>query len=212
MQSNRISGFSYKFSNFSNQPSKRQGKKYQTRMFKSFSKSIDNNPRLSKATRQAKCLNSSSIPCTAALSISPSSQKTKLGQTRELRSPSNLVTSSSRRTEMVARSSSSMEWESSTSLVLSSLAFDLWQWCLERSITVLAQHLPGCLNITPDYESWANPDYSDWQLDPLVFQQLNKKWGPVVIDLFATRLSQLPKFVSCKPDPVAEAVDAFTLD
>ena len=54
---------------------KRQGKKYQTRMFKSFSKSIDNSPRVSKATRQTKCLNSSSIPCTAALSISPSSQK-----------------------------------------------------------------------------------------------------------------------------------------
>ena len=110
---NRISGFSYKFSHFSNQPFKRQGKKYQTRMFKSFSKSINNSPRVSKATRQTKCLNSSSIPRTAALSISPSSQKTKLGQTRELRSPSNLVTSSSKRTEMVARSSSSMEWESS---------------------------------------------------------------------------------------------------
>ena len=54
----------------------------------------------------------------------------------------------------------------STSLVLSSLAFDLWQWCLERSITVTAQHLPvpGCLNVTADYESRANPDSSDWQL------------------------------------------------
>ena len=62
----------------------------------------------------------------------------------------------------------------STSLVLSSLALDLWQWCLERSITVMAQPLPGCLNVTADYESRANPDSSDWQLDPSVFQQLKK--------------------------------------
>lgn len=31
------------------------------------------------------------------------------------------------------------------SLVLSGLAFDLWQWCLERSIRVEAYHLPGRL-------------------------------------------------------------------
>ena len=44
------------------------------------------------------------------------------------------------------------------SLVLSSLVFNHWQWCLKRSITVAAQHLPGCLNVTADYESRANPD------------------------------------------------------
>jgi hypothetical protein len=101
----------------------------------------------------------------------------------------------------------------STSLVLSSLAFDLWQWCLERSITVEAHHLPGRLNTVADYESRAGPDSSDWQLDPVVFQKINSKWGPFAVDLFATRLTaQLPRFVSWKPDPVAEAVDAFTLD
>ena len=100
-----------------------------------------------------------------------------------------------------------------TSLVLSSLAFDLWQWCLERSITVEAHHLPGRLNIVADFESRAHPDTSDWQLDPSIFQGINNKWGPFTIDLFASRLTaQLPRFVSWKPDPEAEAVDAFTLD
>jgi hypothetical protein len=99
----------------------------------------------------------------------------------------------------------------STSLVLSSLAFDLWQWCLERSITVEANHLPGRLNTVADYESRAGPDSSDWQLDPVVFQKIGSKWGPFAVDLFATRLTaQLLRFVSWKPDPVAE--DAFTLD
>ena len=100
-----------------------------------------------------------------------------------------------------------------TSLVLSSLAFDLWQWCLEQSITVEAHHLPGRLNIVADFESRARPDTSDWQLDPSIFQGINNKWGPFTIDLFASRLTaQLPRFVSWKPDPEAEAVDAFTLD
>ena len=82
---------------------------------------------------------------------------------------------------------------------------------VEWSITVEAHHLPGRLNIVADFESQAHPDTSDWQLDPSIFQVI--KWGPFTIDLFASRLTaQLPRFVSWKPDPEAEAVDAFTLD
>ena len=99
------------------------------------------------------------------------------------------------------------------SLALSSLAFDLWQWCLERSITVKAHHLPGRLNILADFESRAHPDSSDWQLEPSIFQGINNKWAPFTIDLFASRLkTQLPRFVSWKPDPESDAVDVFTLD
>ena len=83
--------------------------------------------------------------------------------------------------------------------------------CLQQSITVEAHHLPGRLNIVADFESRAHPDTSDWQLDPSIFQGINNKWGPFLIDLFASRLTaQLPRFVSWKPDPEAE--DAFTLD
>ena len=71
-----------------------------------------------------------------------------------------------------------------TSLVLSSLAFDLWLCCLERSITVEAHHLPGRLNIVADFESRGHPDTSDWQLDPSIFQRINNKWGPFTIHLF----------------------------
>lgn len=46
-----------------------------------------------------------------------------------------------------------------------------------------------------------------------IFQGINNKWGPFPVDLFASRLTaQLIRFVSWKPDPEAEAVDAFTLD
>ena len=82
-----------------------------------------------------------------------------------------------------------------TSLVLSSLAFDHWQWCLERSITVEAHHLPGQLNIVADFEFRARSDTSDWQLDPSIFQGINNKCGPFATDHFASRLTaQLPRF------------------
>ena len=39
---------------------------------------------------------------------------------------------------------------------------------------------------------------------------INSLWGPLQVDLFASRITkQLPRFFSWKPDPLAEAVDAF---
>ena len=36
---------------------------------------------------------------------------------------------------------------------LVSLTFDLWQWCLQKSVLITAQHLPGKLNSAADRES-----------------------------------------------------------
>ena len=96
--------------------------------------------------------------------------------------------------------------------VLASPSRDLWQWCVQRQITVSATHIPGILNVNADREFRSHLDSSDWKLCPAVFQALQNKWGPVDIDLFASRLTnQLPHFVSWKPDPQSEAVDAFSL-
>lgn len=98
------------------------------------------------------------------------------------------------------------------SRALASLSRDLWQWCLQRQITVSATHIPGILNVNADRESRHHLDSSDWKLCPVVFQTLQNLWGPLELDLFASRLTnQLPRFVSWKPDPQAEAVDAFSL-
>ena len=98
------------------------------------------------------------------------------------------------------------------SRVLASLSRDLWQWCLQRQITVSATHIPGILNVNADRESRYHLDSSDWKLCPAVFQALQNRWGPLDLDLFASRLTnQLPRFVSWKPDPLSEAVDAFSL-
>ena len=50
----------------------------------------------------------------------------------------------------------------------------------------------------------------DWMLNPVVFQRILTQMGPLEVDLFASRLTrQLPRFYSWRPDPEAEATDAF---
>ena len=96
---------------------------------------------------------------------------------------------------------------------LNNLAKELWLWCMKRGILLKAQHLAGVLNTIADNESRVMKDRSDWKLCPSVFQQINQRLGPLEVDLFASRLTyQLQHYVSWRPDPMAVATDAFTLD
>ena len=45
-----------------------------------------------------------------------------------------------------------------------------------------------CQNVIADEVSRHMKDRSDWKLNPKVFDQINKQWGPFEIDLFASRL------------------------
>ena len=96
---------------------------------------------------------------------------------------------------------------------LSNLAVQLWEWRLQNNLQISAQHLPGHLNVRADQESRMLLDSSDWKVDPLMFQTIQEKWGPLEVDLFASRLThQLPKFVSWRPDPLAVHSDAFSMN
>ena len=96
---------------------------------------------------------------------------------------------------------------------LAQLARDLWMWCLQRDIHLVAQHLPGKLNVIADMESRALFDRTDWMIQPSVFRKIDRRTGPLEVDLFASRLThQLPEFFSLKPDPLAMATDAFLQD
>jgi hypothetical protein len=87
-----------------------------------------------------------------------------------------------------------------------SMAFALKQNCLLKAF-----YIPGKENKEADWASRFFKDGSDWQLNPLVFQELAVRFGPFSIDLFASHLnSQLPYFFSWLPDPKANAVDAFS--
>lgn len=86
------------------------------------------------------------------------------------------------------------------------------EYCLERKITLTAEHLPGSLNQTADWESRnvSTMSINSWRLNPKIFAQINSLWGPLEMDLFADRLNaQLEKYMSWKPDPFAMGTDAF---
>jgi hypothetical protein len=66
------------------------------------------------------------------------------------------------------------------------LAKTLWMWCLERNIHITAQHLPGAQNHIADVESRTMVDRSDWKL---LFKRIVNLFGPIEVDLFASRLT-----------------------
>ena len=93
---------------------------------------------------------------------------------------------------------------------LCSMTKNLWDWCLQRHLIIVASHIPGKQNVGADLLSRSIVDLHEWMLDPMIFQVINSLWGPLQVDLFASRITkQLPRFFSWKPDPLAEAVDAF---
>ena len=99
------------------------------------------------------------------------------------------------------------------SLPLYQLAVTIWEWCNQRNIFLLAEHLPGKDNLAVDQESRLMRDHCDWMLNPQVFNQIQLQMGPLQIDLFASRLTkQLPTFYSWRPDPEAQGTDAFNQD
>ena len=91
-------------------------------------------------------------------------------------------------------------------------ACQLWQWCLQRGITLSAEYLPGANNGIADKESRTMQSSAEWMLNAQVFKYIMHVMGPCQIDLFATRLNhQLDHYVSWRPDPFATATDAFQI-
>ena len=94
------------------------------------------------------------------------------------------------------------------------LAKTIWEWCMNRNIWISVAHIPGKSNIVADFESRRNQRESEWMLNKTSLSEALKrlKMSPV-IDLFASRINkQFQRYVSYRPDPDAEAIDAFSLN
>lgn len=70
------------------------------------------------------------------------------------------------------------------SRILTNIGKDLWEYCMERKITLTAEHLPGSLNQTADWESRnvSTMSTNSWRLNPKIFAQINSgssRDGPV---------------------------------
>jgi len=96
---------------------------------------------------------------------------------------------------------------------LCNLAISVWDWSLQRGIYLIAEHLPGKLNVIADMESRTMRDRCDWMLNPNIFNRIQSQMGPCKIDLFASCLTrQLPRYYSWRPDLEAEGTDAISQD
>ena len=93
---------------------------------------------------------------------------------------------------------------------LVNIARQVWDWCIQRGITLTAEYIPTDLNVEADWESRHFSDYSSWKLNPSIFQSIMQIFGNCNVDLFADRTNyQLKRYFSWKSDPRASAIDAL---
>ena len=90
---------------------------------------------------------------------------------------------------------------------------EIWQFCIKRNIWLSAAYIPGKTNIEADEESRRENQDTEWMLNPdILSDALDRLDVKPETDLFASRLNhQFPRYVSYKPDPDTEAVNAFTI-
>lgn len=94
-----------------------------------------------------------------------------------------------------------------------SLAKQIQEWCIARSVHVTAQHNAGIYNVEANARSHTLCEQKEWVLKPDIFQIICTQLFFPHVDLFASRIAQqLDKYVAWGFDPGAVAVDALTLD
>ena len=94
------------------------------------------------------------------------------------------------------------------------MAKQIWAWAIHKNIWLSATHIPGILNVQADEESRKQETFTEWKLNPNLFNYICTKLKFIPdIDLFATRINtQLKTFFSYRPDPECIAVDAFLMN
>eukprot|EP00873_Tetraselmis_striata_P001327 jgi/Tetstr1/421591/TSEL_012535.t1 len=87
-------------------------------------------------------------------------------------------------------------------------------WCLldSHGIHLRARYFRSAANIWADRLISRHLDSDDWQLDPLLFAELESRFGPHSIDRFASALNTLlPRYNAAWLDPTCKAVDSLHL-
>lgn len=96
---------------------------------------------------------------------------------------------------------------------LSDLARRIWDWCADRNIFIYAAYIPSAQNFEADAESRIVSEETEWTIEDTYFRRIESHFGRFDIDLFASSINtKCPCFISWIPDPLAYAVDAFSLD
>ena len=88
----------------------------------------------------------------------------------------------------------------------------IFKLCIHNQIHSEPEWIPRELKERVDYLSRII-DLDDWYLNPIIFNRVDKLWGPHTIDRFADFYNkQIPRFNSRCWNPSTKAVDAFTVD
>ena len=89
----------------------------------------------------------------------------------------------------------------------------IWQFSIKRNIWLSAAYIPGKTNTEANEEPRRENQDTEWVLNPdILSDALDRLDVKPETDLFASRLNhQFPRYISYKPDPDAEAVNAFTM-
>ena len=93
------------------------------------------------------------------------------------------------------------------------VAIDIWKWSINKNIWVSAEHIAGICNTVADRESRELYTSCEWMLNPIFLHQALDKLGTYPdTDMFASRLNaQFSKYISYRPDPGAQSIDAFAI-
>ena len=92
------------------------------------------------------------------------------------------------------------------------LSKTLLEFCFAHSVSLVPKHLSRALNVLADQGSRSEPVSTEWSLDAETFAWVASKFGPLQVDLFATRENhQLPLYVSPCPDQDAVETNAFSV-
>lgn len=93
---------------------------------------------------------------------------------------------------------------------LSQEATLLLDWVEINLQSIIAEHLAVLDNMQADWLSLCRLREMEWQLNPLVFREIQRQFGVPEVDLFtAANNAQLPRFFSRGQQEGAEAVDTL---
>ena len=93
--------------------------------------------------------------------------------------------------------------------LLMALAEKIWTHCLQTGMTLNTAFVPSQFN-PADPPSRQLNNQLEWSISQPAFDELDKRWGPHHIDLFATHLNaKLPKYMSWKNEELAVAQNAM---
>ena len=92
------------------------------------------------------------------------------------------------------------------------LALDLWAWCRQHGIYLVANHISGVRNVLADALSRGKHNHpTEWSLHKTVVRLIFEHWPTPHVDLFASEKNhKLPVFFSVRPSQTSSGINALT--